>query len=310
MSNHRKKFFSGVTDTLLWSTAITGALILSLKYGAVDTPWSIVLDYLCGTGGSDAPDMMIIDRIRLPRTLCAMLSGAALAVSGAVLQSVLNNPLASPGVTGVSAGGGVAGILAILCLAGSPQNTVAATFCGAMAAALCIFMLTLKGRAAPLKIILAGVALSSICGAVSAALIFANSEKAGELLAFSVGSLAMRNQEELTAVFPFAALGFAGSVFMARRMDLLALGDETASSLGVPVFRTRVALLLFSALLAAYFNRGGLHAQVSAASAEQLIKARQNPADYRDLRVRVTGYSGVFVDMCERLQDDVIARFE
>ena len=69
-------------------------------------------------------------------------------------------------------------------------------------------------------------------------------------------------------------------------------------------------LHLFSALLAAYFNRGGLHAQVSAASAEQLIKARQNPADYRDLRVRVTGYSGVFVDMCERLQDDVIARFE
>jgi len=69
-------------------------------------------------------------------------------------------------------------------------------------------------------------------------------------------------------------------------------------------------LHLFSALLAAYFNQGGLHAQVSTATAEQLKKAKENPSEHRDLRVRVTGYSGVFVDMCERLQDDVIARFE
>ncbi len=69
-------------------------------------------------------------------------------------------------------------------------------------------------------------------------------------------------------------------------------------------------LHLFSALLSTYFNQGGLHAQVSTATAEQLKKAKENPSEHRDLRVRVTGYSGVFVDMCERLQDDVIARFE
>ena len=69
-------------------------------------------------------------------------------------------------------------------------------------------------------------------------------------------------------------------------------------------------LTLFSALLAAYFNQGGLHAQVSATTADLLKKAKQSPSEHRDIRVRVTGYSGVFVDMCERLQDDIIARFE
>jgi formate C-acetyltransferase len=66
----------------------------------------------------------------------------------------------------------------------------------------------------------------------------------------------------------------------------------------------------FASLLASYFNRGGLHAQVSAAGLEELIDAKKNPELHRDLRVRVTGYSGIFVDFCERLQDDVIRRFE
>ena len=67
---------------------------------------------------------------------------------------------------------------------------------------------------------------------------------------------------------------------------------------------------VFAALLASYFNRGGLHAQVSAVGLDQLLEAKKNPELYRDLRVRVTGYSGIFVDFCQRLQDDVIKRFE
>ena len=67
---------------------------------------------------------------------------------------------------------------------------------------------------------------------------------------------------------------------------------------------------LFAALLGDYFNSGGLHAQVSAVGAEQLVEAQKDPDAHRDIRVRVTGYSGVFVDMCERLQNDVIERFK
>ena len=67
---------------------------------------------------------------------------------------------------------------------------------------------------------------------------------------------------------------------------------------------------LFATLLAVYFNRGGLHAQVSCTGAERLLKAQEEPENYRDIRVRVTGYSGIFVDMCKRLQDDVIERFK
>ena len=67
---------------------------------------------------------------------------------------------------------------------------------------------------------------------------------------------------------------------------------------------------LFAEVLASYFNRGGLHAQVSSVSADDLVAAKQDPDSYRDLRVRVTGYSGIFVDMCERLQNDVIERMK
>ena len=75
-------------------------------------------------------------------------------------------------------------------------------------------------------------------------------------------------------------------------------------------FRGESGRVLFAALLASYFNRGGLHAQVTALSKEDLLDAREHPDRHRDLRVRVTGYSGIYVDICKRLQDDIIARFE
>ena len=74
-------------------------------------------------------------------------------------------------------------------------------------------------------------------------------------------------------------------------------------------FSTESKKAIFSSILASYFNRGGLHAQVSVANVEDLIDARKNPHLHRDLRVRVTGYSGIFVDFCEKLQNDVIERF-
>jgi pyruvate-formate lyase len=75
-------------------------------------------------------------------------------------------------------------------------------------------------------------------------------------------------------------------------------------------FRGEEGRMLFGALLGTYFNRGGLHAQVSCADVNELIDAQMHPERHRDLRVRVTGYSGIFVDICKRLQDDIIARFQ
>jgi formate C-acetyltransferase len=75
-------------------------------------------------------------------------------------------------------------------------------------------------------------------------------------------------------------------------------------------FRGEEGRMMFGALLGTYFNRGGLHAQVSCADVNELIDAQKHPERHRDLRVRVTGYSGIFVDICKRLQDDIIARFQ
>lgn len=98
--------------------------------------------------------------------------------------------------------------------------------------------------------------------------------------------------------------------------DLLCLPEDglLSGELNLDVdrkqFSTREGRAAFEALLASYFNRGGLHAQISSLTLSELLQAQENPDAHRDLRVRVTGYSGVFVDICPRLQNDIIKRFE
>ena len=241
----RNTLFAVVLTALL-----AAASLFYLKCGAVEISWQNVFELLC-LKSCDIPENLILREIRLPRLLCAMLSGAALAVSGAILQGVLRNPLASPGIVGISSGGGVAGIAAILLFSGNPHTTSCFTLAGALLSAFTVYALSWKNGVDPLRLILAGVAFSSICSAVASALLYVNSDKAGNILPFTIGSLSMRNFDDFFSVLPFAGAGFAGAALFSRRLDLLSLGDDTARSAGVDVTLSRVVLLVSASLLAA-----------------------------------------------------------
>lgn len=238
-------FFVAIT------VALAAASLIYLKCGAIEVSWKNICDLLLFKSSCIQPEELILREIRLPRLLCALLSGAALAVSGAVLQGILRNPLASPGIIGVSSGGGVAGVIAILFYAGNPHTTCCFTLAGALISAFAVYALAWKNGIDPLRLILAGVAFSSIFGAIGSSLLYLNSEKAGNILAFTIGSLSMRNFDDLAAVLPFAAAGFSGAFWLSRRLDLLMLGDDTARSAGVDVAPVRIALLVSASLLAA-----------------------------------------------------------
>ena len=229
---------------------LIAASLFYLKCGAVGVSWKNVFE-LFTARSCDTPEMLILCHIRLPRLLCAMLAGAALAVSGAVLQGVLRNPLASPGIVGISSGGGVAGILSILVFSANPHSVCIFTLAGALAAAFAVYALSWKNGIDPLRLILAGVAFSSLCSAVGSTLLYINSDKAGSILSFTIGSLSMRNFDDFVAVLPFAATGFAGAFLFSRRLDLLMLGDDTARSAGVDVNLSRIVLLIAASCLAA-----------------------------------------------------------
>ncbi len=201
--------------------------------------------------GGPEMEYQILFHIRLPRILLAALAGASLAVSGTILQGVMRNPLASPDIIGISSGGGFAGILIMLVFPGFTQLLLPAAFSGALATAFLVYLLAWKRGASPMRLILAGVAVSSMLGALSSALLLFHADRAGSILDFTLGSFSARGWEQLRECWIYMGTGFAGAALLGQALNILALGDESATALGLKVERTRFLLLAFSALLAA-----------------------------------------------------------
>lgn len=196
-------------------------------------------------------DYQILWHIRLPRVLLGALVGASFAVSGVILQGVLRNPLASPGIIGVSAGGGLAGIVVMVLLPRHGGAMVPAAFVGALLAVLLVYVLSWKRGVSTIRLILAGVAVSAMLGAFSSAVLLFNAEKAGGVLDFTIGSLSARSWRHVEQVWPYMALGLLAAQALGSRLNILALGDDVAVGLGLQVERVRVVLLATAALLAA-----------------------------------------------------------
>lgn len=156
------------------------SIILSLRLGSVEFTQAEILKALFHD--REGIPYQIICRLRLPRILLGALVGGALAVSGTILQGVMRNPLASPGIIGVSAGGGLAGILVILALPQFAHLLVPAAFFGALGTASLVYVLAWKRGASPVRLILSGVAVAAMLGAVSSAVLLLNAEKAGASL--------------------------------------------------------------------------------------------------------------------------------
>ncbi len=225
-------------------------LVLSVVNGTADLGLSQTLAGLFGAG--DATTTVIIWEIRLPRTLAAFLTGAALGASGAALQGLLRNPLADPGVLGVSASASLGAVIALYFGLASLSAFAlpALALIGALAATAVLAVLG-AGRLGPVGLILAGVGLSSFAGALTALTInlAPNPFAIADLITWMLGSVANRSWVDLGFAAPFWVAGAVLLALSAPGLRSLSLGEETAASLGADVGRIRLLTVLGTALL-------------------------------------------------------------
>ncbi|QNK58418.1 iron ABC transporter permease [Paenibacillus sp. PAMC21692] len=227
-------------------------LILSMLYGIGSGSASIspAEIWLTLFGAGDTAHESIIWNLRLPRVLIGLLVGACLAASGALLQGVMRNPLADPGIVGVSAGGGVAAVIALVLFPQFAYLLPGFAFAGALVSSLIIYLLAWDGSSSPVKIVLAGIAVNALLGGVMNGIMVLNSDRIQSVIPWLSGSLSGRSWPHLQFMLPYAAVGLLLVPFAAKTTNLLMLGDQSASSLGQHVERQRFLIVALASLLA------------------------------------------------------------
>lgn len=242
-----------------WLIVLLAVLaLLSLGHGAsgVSTP-AVLSDWLAGREIA-ATDRVVLFDIRLPRLLTGILVGAALAVSGAIMQGLFRNPLADPGLLGVSAGASFGAISAIVLGNLLPAAVLAITgwylvplaaFAGSWIAMLTLYgIATRHGRTSVATMLLAGIALAAIVGAVSGLIIYrADDQQLRDLTFWGLGSLAGSSWTKLAAAGPVIALALIAAPLLARGLNGLALGEAAAAHVGIRVQRLKTGAILTTA---------------------------------------------------------------
>ncbi|GAA3489770.1 iron ABC transporter permease [Streptomyces cremeus] len=252
----------GTTATLALGLAAT-LLVLALVSAGLGTyhisPDDVLasVQHRIGLGGAplDRVGESVLWNIRLPRVALALLVGGSLGCAGALMQGVFGNPLAEPGVIGISAGAAV-GAVASIALGLSFLGNWTVTFCAFVAGlvtVLLVYVLSRSGgRTEVVTLILTGIAVNAFAGAlIGLAIFFADNAQITQITFWQLGSLAGATWPKVLAVLPCALLGLLVAPCYARRLDLLALGERPARHLGVDVERMRMALVLVVALLTA-----------------------------------------------------------
>lgn len=188
--------------------------------------------------------------LRFPRIFIAMLGGAAVAVSGVLLQAVMKNPLADPGIIGISSG---ASLVAVLVAAFLPQLFLIApllSFFGGLLAFLLVYSLSYKGGLSPVRIILVGVAVDTMFRGLMTAFNSATGSNYSGAASIVNANITMKTWSDMKTLLVYVAIGLVAAFFTARSCDLLALDDKTAISLGVSVTRNRIVVSFIAVLLA------------------------------------------------------------
>lgn len=244
----RKAAFAVVTAGCLLAALLS--LCLGSSQLSLPELWSAVAGRFAGEESLLDPAGRIFWYVRLPRTCACLLAGAGLAVSGAVIQSVLANKLASPGIIGVNAGAGLA--VTICCACGIMTGWViaGAAFGGALVAVLFVTCTAERVGASRTTVILGGVAVNSILNAISEAITTLVPEVAVHSLDFRVGGFASVSPVRLVPAAVLILLGVALLFTLCNDLDVIALGEETAQGLGMRVRRMRTVFLTLAALLA------------------------------------------------------------
>lgn len=223
--------------------------IAAVLIGSSTVSLSELFALLTGGSISDSARSILVN-VRFPRVLAALLSGAALAISGALIQAVLDNPLAGPNIIGINSGAGLAVLLAGSFFPGLLYLQPLAAFAGALFCAFIIFIISLSAGTTRLTLVLAGIALSSIFAAGMNTILIINPDAYVGASTFLVGGLSGTLMQNLLWPAVYIVFGAIAACLISSRLNILSLGDVTAHSLGMRVPRWRITILALAALLA------------------------------------------------------------
>lgn len=236
---------------LMLGVALLALMAASLNLGMrVYSPAEV---WAALSGRDTGTDALIVTTLRVPRTLIAVVSGAALGLSGLLMQAASRNPLAEPGLLGVNSGAALSVVVwvTLFGLTGMTAIAISAGL-GALLAISLVLGLTALGdvRADPTSILLVGVTLAALFGAMVQVILLSNETALETLLFWLAGSFADRDLRLLWIGLPMLLAGLAASLWLAPALDLLRTDDDSAAALGVPVARIRHAAFAVAALLA------------------------------------------------------------
>jgi len=221
---------------------------LSVATGTREVAWSDIVAALVGQVDSIGQAAVAV---RIPRTLLALLAGAALGLAGAIMQGVTRNPLADPGILGVNMGASLAVVVGVAWFnITSAQAYIFTAILGAGVSAVFVYVIGSLGRggATPLKLALAGAATSVAFSSLVIAVVLPRNDIAGGIRAWQIGGVGGATFDRISHVLPFLAVGFVISLLSARKLNSLALGDELAAGLGERVAVAR-GVAAFGAIL-------------------------------------------------------------
>ncbi|MFG6666072.1 FecCD family ABC transporter permease [Halomonas sp. HNIBRBA4712] len=244
----RRQLTTRLSAIALLLAMVAGAAALSVALGARSVGWAEISAALAGQIDS-VGDAAVASR--LPRTLLALLAGAALGVAGGVMQGLTRNPLADPGLLGVNAGAALAVVIGIAWF--DLQTSLGFIICalaGASVAAVGVYAIAslARGGATPLRLALAGAAVTAALTSLTTAVILPRGDIAGLVQSWLVGGVGGASYRQILPVVPFLALGLLIALLCARKLNMLALGDETAAGLGEKVALAR-GMAAFGAVL-------------------------------------------------------------
>lgn len=243
------KKISPFTWILVLTIVVLIGAFLSVGIGAVYIPPEVIFDYLIGADTQNSG--YIIENFRLPRIVMSMLVGTGLGVSGAILQGIIRNPLASPDVIGITKGAGLAAVAVIILYPGLPViGLPIAAFTGAGLVTFGLYIFAFRRSVQPATLALVGVALGAICQAGIQYLTIKFPLETNAALVWLTGSLWGKDWTDVWILLPWIITVTPVALMLARKLDVLALGDDVAEGLGEPVKKARILLLILAVLLA------------------------------------------------------------
>lgn len=243
MINTQKKILSFIiTAAGLLALFLFAVNVGSLKVSPAELFKGLFVEY--------DPNVATVFDLRFPRIFIAMLGGAATAVSGVLLQAVMKNPLADPGIIGISSG---ASLIAVLITAFFPSLfffTPLFAFLGGMIVFLLVYGLSYKGGLSPIRIILVGVAVNAVFTGLMSAFNSGTGSNYSGVASIVNANITMKTWDDFQTLLIYSVIGLIASLFVTGQCNLLALEDKTARSLGVNVIRSRIVISVIAVLLA------------------------------------------------------------